>query len=286
MQEIKTIIRGPYEPNDIHALWIDTSDIKLPLCKVHENGKWEVVGSAGGGGGETKEETTIPVDGFEPNVSYKLGVISNNTSFLMQDGPEGQANHYFWVFDTGDEAPEITWPDNIRLWENNQAPAIVANAHYSISVYDDVAMYEVIGPNSTPSGGIRVIRSTTNWLDPDIYDQYLSASDAAEAANICGVTEEELAAILDPDMPIPILLYLSGENEYEGEAHKVSGSGIVTVGGSSIGTEYEVIQAGAATNNVLQGGSGGGLAIALTITKSAYTYGEEYPYNIHATYYL
>lgn len=142
MQEIKTVIRSPYEPNDVHALWIDTSNIDSPIVKVHENGKWQGIG--GDGGGSSSEETEIPADGFAPNTFYNLGTITENTTFLMAEGEEGKANHYFWVFETGADVPEITWPEGIRMWKDNMTPEIAANQHYEISVYDGVALYIAI----------------------------------------------------------------------------------------------------------------------------------------------
>ena len=98
-----------------------------------------------GGGGSGDVQTEMPEDGFAPNTFYNLGTITENTAFLMAEGEEGKANHYFWVFETGDDVPEITWPEDIRMWEDNKAPVIAANHHYEISVYDGVGLYEVIG---------------------------------------------------------------------------------------------------------------------------------------------
>ena len=94
-------------------------------------------------------ETEIPVDGMKPNTVYNFGTITENTTFVMAEGEEGKVNHYFWVFETGDEVPEITWPEGIRMWEDNKTPVIAANQHYEISVYDGVGLYEVIGIDST-----------------------------------------------------------------------------------------------------------------------------------------
>lgn len=97
-----------------------------------------------GGGGSSDVQTEMPEDGFAPNTFYNLGTITENMTFLMAEGEEGKANHYFWVFETGDDVPEITWPEGIRLWKDNKAPVIAANQHYEISVYDGVALYIAI----------------------------------------------------------------------------------------------------------------------------------------------
>lgn len=42
--------------------------------------------------------------------------------------------HYYWVFDTGDTAPTITWPSEITSWYGGSVPTIRANKHYEVSV--------------------------------------------------------------------------------------------------------------------------------------------------------
>lgn len=43
MQQIKAIVKGPYEPKDNQVLWIDTSDPDKIAEKVFEGGEWKVV---------------------------------------------------------------------------------------------------------------------------------------------------------------------------------------------------------------------------------------------------
>lgn len=43
MQQIKAIVKGPYEPEDNQVLWIDTSNPDKITEKVFEGGEWKVV---------------------------------------------------------------------------------------------------------------------------------------------------------------------------------------------------------------------------------------------------
>jgi len=42
MQQIKAIVKGPYEPEDNQVLWIDTSNPDKITEKVFEGGEWKV----------------------------------------------------------------------------------------------------------------------------------------------------------------------------------------------------------------------------------------------------
>ena len=43
MQQVKNIVKGPYEPQDNTVIWIDTSNPDAPIAKVHSNGEWKAV---------------------------------------------------------------------------------------------------------------------------------------------------------------------------------------------------------------------------------------------------
>lgn len=43
MQQVKNIVKGPYEPQDNTVMWIDTSNPDAPIAKVHSNGEWKAV---------------------------------------------------------------------------------------------------------------------------------------------------------------------------------------------------------------------------------------------------
>lgn len=42
MQQIKAIVKGPYEPQDNQVLWIDTSNPDEIVEKVFEGGEWKM----------------------------------------------------------------------------------------------------------------------------------------------------------------------------------------------------------------------------------------------------
>lgn len=89
------------------------------------------------------EERSLPEEGMLPNTPYNLGVIVDDTSFILEKGIDGLFNHYFWTFDIKNIVPEITWPNYI-LWDDGEIPTIEPYKHYEISVYNNIAMYAVI----------------------------------------------------------------------------------------------------------------------------------------------
>lgn len=83
--------------------------------------------------------TTVPQNGMSTNTLYNLGVISQNTTFLINPAQEvGIANVWTWTFSTGSTAPTITWPAQITMWSNGEAPEIEANKYYEVSVMNGV----------------------------------------------------------------------------------------------------------------------------------------------------
>ena len=88
-------------------------------------------------------ETAQPESGMQPNVLYRLGVLSGNTAFTFDANSLDDAvvNHWYWTFDTPATAPDITWPSQITNWVGGAAPAIKADRHYEVSVLDGYATY-------------------------------------------------------------------------------------------------------------------------------------------------
>lgn len=85
--------------------------------------------------------TSQPAGGFLPNVAYKLGTLSGNTTFALASPADATiANHYFWTFDTPSTAPTITWPAGITSWYGGSAPTIAGSKHYEVSVLDGVGI--------------------------------------------------------------------------------------------------------------------------------------------------
>lgn len=82
--------------------------------------------------------TTQPQGGFLPNVVYDLGTITDTTFALATPSDATIANAYFWTFETGGTAPQITWPVN-TTWAGGSAPVVSANKHYEIMIRNGYA---------------------------------------------------------------------------------------------------------------------------------------------------
>ena len=85
-------------------------------------------------------ETSQPQGGFLPDVIYKLGTLTGSVTFSLEAAVTGNANHYFWMFDTGSTAPTITWPAGLT-WADGSAPTVAASKHYEVSIMDGIAAY-------------------------------------------------------------------------------------------------------------------------------------------------
>ena len=92
-------------------------------------------------------QSSQPAGGFAPNVLYALGTITGTVSFALASPADNTINnHYFWTFDTGSTAPNVTFPASITKWfgeglkeENGvKMPDIKENKHYEVSVLDGV----------------------------------------------------------------------------------------------------------------------------------------------------
>jgi unsaturated rhamnogalacturonyl hydrolase len=87
--------------------------------------------------------TSQPSSGMLPNVMYRLGTLSGNTTFSLDttNVDASVTNHYYWTFSTGSTVPTVTWPVSITKWAGGAAPELTANCYYEISVLDGVALY-------------------------------------------------------------------------------------------------------------------------------------------------
>lgn len=87
--------------------------------------------------------STIPNNGMLPNKLYNLGELTNDTTFVMNTSvlyfSNLIANVWTWTFSTGSTAPMITWPQQITMWADGEAPTIEANKRYEVSVMDGLA---------------------------------------------------------------------------------------------------------------------------------------------------
>lgn len=91
---------------------------------------------------ESTRQTSIPTNGFKPNILYVLGTLTGTVNFTLAS-PESSAiiNHYYWTFDTGSTAPSITFPASVTAWVGGSAPTISASKHYEISILEGIGAF-------------------------------------------------------------------------------------------------------------------------------------------------
>ena len=86
--------------------------------------------------------TVQPVTGMLPNILYNFGVLEGDTTFLLAPPEDAMIiNHYYWMFETGETAPTITFPAEITSWNGGEAPEIEAGHHYEISVLNGIGAF-------------------------------------------------------------------------------------------------------------------------------------------------
>ena len=89
---------------------------------------------------EIPRETVMPQSGgMNSNTLYILGELNSDTTFVLSPvGDNTIANVWIWTFSTGSTAPTITWPAQITMWSNGDAPDIEANKYYEVSAMNGV----------------------------------------------------------------------------------------------------------------------------------------------------
>lgn len=88
----------------------------------------------------TPLQTSMPQLGMVANTVYALGELNSDTTFALFPATDNDiANIWYWTFSTGATAPMITWPQQITMWADGEAPTIEANKHYEISVMNGMA---------------------------------------------------------------------------------------------------------------------------------------------------
>ena len=88
-------------------------------------------------------QSTIPSGGMLPNVLYNLGTLTGNITFTVATPADNTIiNHYYWIFETGNTAPTVTWPTAIVSWIGGDVPTITSNKRYEVSLLNGVAVYE------------------------------------------------------------------------------------------------------------------------------------------------
>jgi hypothetical protein len=89
---------------------------------------------------EIPRETVMPQSGgMKSNTLYVLGELDDATTFTLYSVVDNEiANVWTWTFSTGSTVPTITWPVQITMWSNGEAPEIEANKYYEVSVMNGV----------------------------------------------------------------------------------------------------------------------------------------------------
>lgn len=88
----------------------------------------------------TPLQTSMPQSGMVANTVYALGELNASTTFLLAAATDNAiANVWTWTFSTGSTDPMITWPQQITMWADGEAPDIEANKRYEVSVMDGLA---------------------------------------------------------------------------------------------------------------------------------------------------
>lgn len=85
--------------------------------------------------------STIPSGGMKPNVLYDLGTVTGSKTFTCAAAQSGEYAHYYFIFQTGNTVPTITWPSILTAWGNSQVPLIEANKKYEVSILNGVGLF-------------------------------------------------------------------------------------------------------------------------------------------------
>lgn len=97
-----------------------------------------------------------PILSLEPNIIYVCDTLDSLTFTLNppQYNPNGDYNdEYFISFESGATPTTVTWPGGLIFANNSSAPTIVDNAHYEISIRDNLCIVQVFGVNTGGGGG-------------------------------------------------------------------------------------------------------------------------------------
>lgn len=130
---------NPEEVSLVH--FTSTSDLMMKWAKSNNNWSYHIGGfDFTSFAGKIRTANAQPVVGMAPNTLYNLGELTADTTFLMGGAQDNTiVNIWYWTFSTGATAPTITWPQQITMWADGEAPAIEANKHYEISVMNGMA---------------------------------------------------------------------------------------------------------------------------------------------------
>jgi len=78
MQQIKNIIKGPYEPQDNTVLWVDTGNPDAPVEKIFCNGQWTATSGSGTEPVESTANKVTEITAESTNVEYPSAKAVND----------------------------------------------------------------------------------------------------------------------------------------------------------------------------------------------------------------
>lgn len=86
-------------------------------------------------------DNTILSQELLPNVAYKFTTRTNDLVLTLSPITDTTIlNVYYFIINTGDTLPSITWPNDL-IWYEDTAPTITINKHYEFSIIDNVVKY-------------------------------------------------------------------------------------------------------------------------------------------------
>ena len=86
-------------------------------------------------------DNTILSQSLLPNVTYKFTTRTNDLVLTLSPITDTTIlNVYYFIINTGDTLPSITWPNDL-IWYEDTEPTISINKHYEFSIIDNVVKY-------------------------------------------------------------------------------------------------------------------------------------------------
>ena len=86
-------------------------------------------------------DNTILSQSLSPNVAYKFTTRTNDLVLTLSPITNTTIlNVYYFIINTGDTLPSITWPNDL-IWYEDTEPTISINKHYEFSIIDNVVKY-------------------------------------------------------------------------------------------------------------------------------------------------
>jgi len=86
-------------------------------------------------------DNTVLSQELLPNVAYKFTTRTNDLVLTLSPITDTTIlNVYYFIINTGDTLPSITFPDDL-IWYEDTVPTITINKHYEFSIIDNVVKY-------------------------------------------------------------------------------------------------------------------------------------------------